>query len=276
LDAALGQYRGKQTGENSLFRALHPMLCEGDVVLADRYFSGWFDLALCEQRGVDLVIRKHQMRGTDFRRGFRLGKGDQLVCWRKPARPKWMSKAPYASLPEFLMLREVQVRVEERGFRTRNLVVVTTLYDPKKYPAAQIAQLYRRRWQAELNLRSLKCVLQMDHLRCKTPHRVRNEFYMHLTAYNLIRRAMATAAARAHTEPWTVSFKGALQTLNNLLPLLCADIPTNRWCETLLDAIATHDVGNRPNRIEPRVRKRRPKNYPLMNKPRADYKRYAA
>jgi hypothetical protein len=116
----------------------------------------------------------------------------------------------------------------------------------------------------------------MDHLRCKTPHRVRNEFYMHLTAYNLIRRMMALAAARSGAEPWTVSFKGALQTLNNLLPLLSADISTNRWCDTLLDAIAAHEVGNRPDRVEPRVKKRRPKNYPLMRKPRADYKPRAA
>ncbi len=225
---------------------------------------------------MDGVIRKHQLRPTDFRRGYRLGSGDQLVCWAKPARPDWMSEAQYASLPEFLMLREVRVRVEQRGFRTRNLVVVTTLYDPKQYPAAQIAKLYRRRWQAELNLRSLKCVLQMDHLRCKTPHRVRNEFYMHLTAYDLIRRAMALAAAHSSVEPWTVSFKGALQTITNFVPLLWSDVSTSRWCDALLAAIASHEVGNRPDRIEPRVRKRRPKNYPLMRKPRADYKPQAA
>jgi hypothetical protein len=276
LDAALGKYRGKQTGENSLFRTLYPLLRDGDVVLADRYFSGWFDLALWQQRGVDGVIRKHQLRPTDFRKGHRLGCGDQLACWHKPARPDWMSEAQHASLPTFMMLREVRVRVEQRGFRTQELVVVTTLCDPKKYPAAEIAKLYRRRWQAELNLRSLKCVLQMDHLRCKTPHRVRNEFYMHLTAYNLIRRMMALAAARTRAEPWTISFKGALQTLNNLLPLLCANVATNRWCDTLLGAVAAHEVGNRPDRIEPRVKKRRPKNYPLMRKPRADYKLHAA
>jgi hypothetical protein len=276
LDAALGKYRGKQTGENSLFRTLHPLLRDGDVVLADRYFSGWFDLALLQQRGVDTVIRKHQLRRTDFRTGRRLGRDDQLVCWSKPQRPTWMSEAQYASLPEFLIVREVRVRVEQPGFRTQELVVVTTLLDPEQYPAAEIAKLYRRRWQAELNLRSLKSVLQMDHLRCKTPHRVRNEFYMHLVAYNLIRRMMAIAAARVRVEPWTVSFKGALQTLNNFVPLLSANVTTNDWCNALLQAIATHEVGNRPDRVEPRVRKRRPKNYPLMCKPRDDYKRRAA
>lgn len=276
LDAAIGKYQGKQTGENSLFRTLHGVLKEGDVVLADRYFSGWFDIALLKQRDVDIVVRKHQLRATDFRTGKRLGQDDHLVCWSKPARPSWMSKNQYAALPDSLTMREVRVHVEQKGFRTRELVVVTTLLDPEKYPAAEIAQLYRRRWQAELNLRSLKIVLQMDHLRCKTPHRVRNEFYMHLVAYNLIRKLMAVAAFRAGVEPWTVSFKGTMQTTNHLLPVLSASVSTADWCEALLEAIATHVVGDRPDRFEPRVKKRRPKPYKLMREPRDNYKRRAA
>ena len=276
LDAAIGKYEGKQTGENSLFRTLYGVLQENDVVLADRYFSGWFDIALLQQRQVHVVVRKHQMRATDFRTGRRLGRNDHLVCWSKPQRPQWMSKDQYDSLPESLSLREVRVHVQQKGFRTRELVVVTTLLEPEKYAAEEIASLYRRRWHAELNLRSLKTVLQMDHLRCLTPHRVRNEFFMHLVGYNLIRRLMAVAAARADVEPWTVSFKGALQTTNNLLPLLSTSVSTADWCQSLLDAIATHVVGNRPDRFEPRVKKRRPKQYKLMNKPRDDYKKRMA
>jgi hypothetical protein len=276
LEAALGKYQGKQTGENSLFRTLHSLLQDGDVVLADRYFSGWFDLALIRRRGAHVVVRKHQLRANDFRTGQRLGKDDQLVCWQKPARPTWMSKEEYAELPASLTLREVRVRVTQEGFRTRELVVVTTLLDAEQYPADEIAKLYRRRWQAELNLRSLKIVLQMDQLRCKTPHRVRNEFYMHLVAYNLIRKVMAVAAARAGREPWTVSFKGTLQTIDNLLPLLATPISTDTWCDTLLEAVAAHTVGNRPNRCEPRVKKRRPKPYRKMTKPRQEYKKRAA
>lgn len=276
LEAALGRYQGKQTGENSLFRTLHTMLKEEDVVLADRYFSGWFDMALIRRRGAHVVIRKHQLRATDFRTGQRLGKDDHLVCWEKPQRPKWMSQEEYAELPESLTLREVRVHVQQKGFRTQELVVVTTLLDAEAYLADEIAKLYRRRWQAELNLRSLKVVLQMDHLRCKTPHRVRNEFYMHLVAYNLIRQAMAVASARAGVEPWTVSFKGTLQTLDKLLPLLDTKISTDAWCDALLTAIATHVVGDRPDRFEPRVKKRRPKTYKLMREPREDYKRRMA
>jgi hypothetical protein len=276
LDAAIGKYQGKQTGENSLFRTLHSLLREGDVVLADRYFSGWFDLALLQARGVDMVVRKHQLRFTDFRTGRRLGPNDHLVRWSKPARPEWMSKEQYAALPDELTLREVRVVVRQKGFRTKELVIVTTLLDAESYPADQIALLYRRRWQAELHLRSLKIVLQMDHLRCKTPHRVRNEFYMHLVAYNLIRQLMAVSAQEADVEPWTISFKGTLQTIANLLPLLSTTIATAEWCESLFAAVATHIVGNRPNRFEPRVRKRRPKKYKLMREPREHYRRRMA
>ena len=276
LAAALGKYQGQETGENSLFRQLHPLLEKDDVVLADRYFSGWFDLALIQQRGGDVVIRKHQLRATDFRKGRRLGKHDQLVTWPKPSRPKWMSREQYESLPDALTLREVRVLVKQRGFRTKVLDVVTTLLDAMSYPAVEIAQLYRRRWQAELNLRSLKIVMQMDHLRCKTPHRVRNEFYMHLLAYNVIRRVIGLAAYRAEVEPWTVSFKGALQILGKFLPLLDSGLSIQEWCDALLKAIAEHKVGNRPDRYEPRVKKRRPKSYKLMREPRANYKRRAA
>jgi len=276
LDAAIGKYQGKQTGENSLFRTLHGLLQAEDVVLADRYFSGWFDIALLQQRVVDIVVRKHQMRATDFRTGQRLGPNDHLVCWRKPERPAWMSKEQYEALPDQLTLREVRVVVLQKGFRTKELVIVTTLLDAESYPADQIALLYRRRWQAELHLRSLKIVLQMDHLRCKTPHRVRNEFYMHLVAYNLIRQLMTVSAQAAGVEPWTVSFKGTLQTITNLLPLLSTSIPTADWCQAMQDAVTAHLVGNRPDRFEPRIKKRRAKKYKLMREPRENYKRRMA
>jgi len=272
LDAAIGKYEGKQTGENSLFRTLHDVLTEGDVALADRYFSGWFDIALLLDRGVDVVVRKHQARRTDFRTGKRLGKDDHLVVWRKPARPKWMSAEQYAELPAQLTLREVRIRVAEKGFRTRSLVVVTTLVDAEAYPPEAIALLYRQRWHAELYLRSLKTVLQMDHLRCKTPERVRNEFYTHLLGYNLLRGVMATAAFEADRSPWEISFKGTLQTLKEFLPILLTSVPSQTWCEVLLTAVATHLVGNRPGRYEPRLVKRRPKPYKHLREPRRNYK----
>ena len=276
LEAAIGPYAGKQTGENSLFRTLHQTLSEGDVVLADRYFSGWFDLALLHERGVDVVVRKHQLRASDFRTGKRLGQDDHLVRLAKPQRPEWMSADAYAALPDELVLREVRVCVTQRGFRTQNLVVVTTLVDSAAYPAREIAELYRRRWQAELHLRSLKVVLQMDHLRCKTPHRVRNELTMHLLAYNLVRRVMALAALEARVPPWQISFKGTLQTLNQFLPGLTSCMPLDAGCQALVECLAAHRVGNRPDRFEPRRIKRRPKSQALLQRPRHEYKRLAA
>lgn len=276
IDAAIGQYKGKQTGENSLFRTLHDVLDSGDVVLADRCFSGWFDIALLFQRGIDIVVRKHQLRATDFRTGRRLGQGDHLVRWSRPLRPEWMTAEQHATMPAELELREVRIRVQQKGFRTKSLVVVTTLIDADEYPAEEIATLYRQRWQAELHLRSLKTVLQMEHLRCKRPDRVRNEFRMHLVAYNLIRRVMAVTAFESGASPWEISFKGTLQTLSNLLPLLATKQSTDAWCEALLQAVGTHIVGNRPDRYEPRRIKRRPKPHQLMQKPRHQYKRKAA
>ena len=246
------------------------------MVLADRYFSGWFDIALLVQRRVDVVVHKHQLRASDFRTGQRLGKDDHLVRLAKPQRPDWMSAELYEALPAELTLREVRVQVKQRGFRTRALVIVTTLLDHEAFPAREIAGLYRRRWQAELNLRSLKIVLQMDHLRCKTPHRARNEFQMHLLAYNLIRRVMALAAFQERVPPWQISFKAALQTLNNFLPSLVSSMPLEAGCQTFLSSVASHLVGNRPDRYEPRRIKRRPKSHDLLLRPRHEYKRLAA
>jgi putative transposase len=272
LEAAIGKYQGKQSGENSLFRGLHTALSEGDIVVADRYFSGWFDIALPWHHGIDIVIRKHQARPTDFRTGERLGKEDHVVLWTKPKRPTWMSPEQYAILPERLTLRELRIHVTQKGFRTKSLVVVTTLLDAAQYPPEEIAFLYRRRWQAELHLRSLKVVLQMDHLRCKTPQRVRNEFYTHLLAYNLIRGVMAAAAFPSGHSPREISFKGTLQTLHQFLPLLLASVPCGDWCKAMLQAVATHVVGNRPDRVEPRLVKRRPKPYKHLREPRQNYK----
>jgi hypothetical protein len=273
LEAVIGKCQGKQTGENSLFRQVHEMLGEGDVVVADRCFSGWFDIALLLQRGVDMVVRRHQLRHTDFRTGRWLGPEDHLTRWSKPIRPAWMSAEQYAVLPDELELREVRVRVSQKGFRTRSLVVVTTLTDTEPYSAEAIARLYRRRWHAELHLRSLKIVLQMDHLRCKRPTRVRNELYMHLLGYNLIRRVMAVAALQSGVCPWEISFKGTLQTISHFLPLLALEISIDAWCHSLLAAVATHRVGDRPDRYEPRMIKRRPKHYRRLRQHRHIYKR---
>jgi Transposase DDE domain len=271
LDAALGKYRGKQTGENSLVRTLEDAFTPGDVFLADRYFSGYFDVASWRQRGVDVVVRLHQLRDCDRRRGRRLGPNDHVIVWTKPSqRPAWMDKRTYAAMPATLELREVRVMATEPGFRSKVVVVVTTLLDARVYRAEDLADWYRMRWHAELDLRSWKIVLGMDVLRCHSPEMIRKEFWAHLLAYNLIRTVMAQAAEVNGCTPRELSFKGTLQTMTAFAERLLDANPATaadlyQW---LLLAIGAHQVGDRPGRSEPRKRKRRPKHYPPLNTPR--------
>ena len=151
-------------------------------------------VALLQELGVDLVTRLHQLRAADFQRGKRLGPGDHVVEWPRPAQPDWMDDATYARMPASLRLREVAVQVAERGFRVQSLVVVTTLLDPQKYAASELAQLYRQRWLVELDLRTIKSTLHLDVLRCKSPEMARKELRTGLLTYNLIRQTMLIAA----------------------------------------------------------------------------------
>jgi Transposase DDE domain len=272
LDVAMGPYKGRHTGETALFRTLHHHLHEGDVLLADRYFCGYFHLALVRQRGADIVMRLHHLRHTDFRRGRHLGPGDHLVSWHKPKqRPEWLDATTFARLPDTFPMREVRIRVPGKSCRSRAIVVATTLLDAQAYPKESIAELYRQRWHAELDLRSLKTFLQMDVLRCHSPAMVRKEVWVHVLAYNLIRKVMAQAAQEHQLSPRQISFKGTLQTLNAFCDGLRACTPEGltTLCRRLLAAVAQHRVGNRPGRLEPRAKKRRAKPYRLLNKPRA-------
>jgi len=274
LETALGRYQGKQTGENALFRRLWPELEPGDVALGDRYYGSYFDIAMLKQRGIDSVFRLHQRRGCDFRRGRRLGQEDQVVSWSRPGRPAWMDETTYRSIPETMELRQTRLHVGRLGFRTRVLVIVTTLLDCEIYKKSDLASLYRRRWHAELDLRSIKAVLGMDVLRCKTPEMVRKEIWMTLMGYNVIRALMVQAAKSHNRDPRQLSFKGGLQTLQAFREKLQQGSPAERQLlrTILLRSIAHDAVGNRPDRVEPRARKRRPKPHPLLTKPREQAK----
>ncbi len=234
-------------------------------------------MVMLKGRGVDTVTRLSK-RQADFRRGKRLGPGDHIVKWLKPRKPRSIDPRTYDSLPEFLMIRETRVRVEQPGFRTKTLVVVTTLLDADEFTKDDLAHLYRARWSAELDLRSLKRTLQMDVLRCKTPELVRKEIWTHVLAYNLIRTIMAQAARKHGIEPRSISFKGAIQTLEAFQPVIAMQgelAPAHRMqlYQQLLDAITVHRVADRPDRFEPRLRKRRPKHYGFLRKPRGEIKR---
>jgi hypothetical protein len=146
----IGPYQGKETGEPALLRAMMDRLHAGDVLLADCYFCSYFLIALLQARGVDPVFRQHQRRVTDFGRGKRLGPEDHLVTWERPARPDWMDEATYAQIPETLEVRELATRVTIPGFRPKQVIVVTTLRDARRYSKDEVAALFRQRWHVEV------------------------------------------------------------------------------------------------------------------------------
>lgn len=267
---AVGRYCGKETGEPALLRQVAGCLTPGEVVLGDRCYSSYFMVASLQARGVDYVGRQHQRRQADFRRGQRLGYEDHLIEWTKPARPAWLDEAAYQQVPDHLQVRELRVRVTRTGFRTRVLLVVTTLLTPTTFSKEEIAELYRCRWHAELDLRAIKTALGMDILRGRTPAMVRKELWMCVLAYNLIRSVMVAAAVCHGLMPRALSFTGALQAVNAFGPVLLLATATAQ--EALLDAlystICAHRVGQRPDRVEPRAVKRRPKPHPLLTIPR--------
>lgn len=270
VNLASGRYQGTETGEPALLRQVAPTLAPGEVVLGDRCFSSYFMLAALYMGGVAYVGRQHQRRKTDVHRGQRLGREDHLVCWQKPVCPAWLDAASYAQLPEQLQVRELRVRVSCKGFRTRVFVVVTTLLNPKAFTKADLAELSRLRGHAELDLRALKSALGMDVLRGKTPEMVRKELWMYMLAYNLIRVVMAKAAASAGLLPRTLSFTGALQAVNifGFALLFAATKARAPLLEAFYSTLVTHRVGQRPDRIEPRAVKRRPKPHALLTIPR--------
>ena len=278
LDLGICRYAGKGQGELSLLRRSWDLFRPGDVVLTDCLMCSWTELVMLKQRGVDSVTRLNKARRkADFRRGKRLDKDDHIVRWPKPPKPRSIDRKTYNSLPEFLTVRELRVRVEQPGFRTKTIIVVTTLLDSEEFAKSDLADLYRARWNNELDLRSIKITLQMDILRCKTPELVRKEIWTHILAYNLIRTIMAQAATKHGIEPRSISFKGTLQTLEAFQPLIAfqgqrgSSFRMNLY-QHLLDAIAVHRVADRPDRFEPRKRKRRPKKYDKLIKPRHETK----
>jgi hypothetical protein len=278
LDLGICRYAGKGQSELGLLRTLWDLFRPGEVLLADRLMCAWTEMVMLQQRGVDCVCRLTSHRSADFRRGQRLGSGDHIVKWLKPRKPRSIDAATYDALPEFLMVRECRVRMAQPGFRVQVLIVATTLPDADVFSKDDLATLYRARWHAELDLRSLKQTLPMDVLRCQTPELVRKELWTHVLAYNLIRTLLAQAASQHGLEPRSISFKGAVQTLEAFQPVMALHGEADAACRTtvyeqLLEAIASHRVADRPDRYEPRRKKRRPKPYDRLMKPRHEAKR---
>ncbi len=279
LDHRLGQ-----KSEMTMFRAMLDHFKPGDVALADRYYCSYVDIARLQQRGVHVVMRLHQRRCSDFRQGTPLDRNDRLVTWERP--PKWLasmgiSPEVFESLSHAMTLRMVRTTKAPKGFRSREIIIVTTLLDPDEVSADQLLTLYRDRWMVELNLRSLKTTLNMQVLRSQSLAMIRKELLMHLLLYNLLRLLMWEAARNHARDPHRLSFAGTLHRLQSLGPRLTLGMTdqaskANRdsimnW---LLTSIAGDVLPDRPDRFEPRRVKRRPKNYSRMTKPRTHYHRH--
>jgi Transposase DDE domain len=259
-------------------QAVHPSLHAGDVLVADRGLCSYAHLALLAQAGLHAVLRvgarqivdftpgrpfvKPSVRRTPAVKGIprsrwlkALGVHDQVVAWLKPKTcPSWLTRETLAALPDSLVLREVQYRIDTSGFRTREITLVTTLLDAETYSVSDLAGLYRQRWQVETALSQLKTTMQMDVLPCKTVPGVLKELTVFAIVYNLVRLVMCQSATLQHLSIEQISFIDALRWLGAL------------GTEVPLGALIVNPI--RPHRVEPRVKKRRPKSFPLMMKPR--------
>jgi hypothetical protein len=271
LDLAQGPCKGKETGEHALLRQLLTTLTANDLLLGDRYYSSYFLMATLIMLGVSGVFPLHHTRHPDFRTGTILGKKDHIVSWKKPAKtPNWMTREEYDAFPSEISVREVAVEIKQQGFRAKTLILVSTLLDAREVSKTALASLYSCRWFIELSLRALKETMGMDILRGKTPSMIRKELWVHLLAYNLIRRWMAQAAWCSGKAVATLSFKLTLQLLRAFDSFALLVTPEQR--DQIALSIASKTVANRPGREEPRRVKRRPKPFPLLQMARGLYK----
>lgn len=267
-DLAIAAYAGKGTGETTLLRQMYGTLKPGDVVVADALFDNYFLIWELRQLGIDVVAREAAGRvGTVTVQSRPDG---DVITWQRPNKPRGMTGEQYRRYPKAMAMRQVSVDARDKDNRVEQFEVVTTILDAS-IGGGQIGDLYERRWQGEVDIRSIKSVMKMDILRCKSPEMVRKEIWAHLLAYNLLRTVMAVAAAQSEVEPRKISFKGAKQAVTAFAPKIEAARPEDRGrlIDALLRAVAYHRVGNRPGRWEPRAHKRRLRHPTRLMKPRA-------
>jgi hypothetical protein len=267
------QLGNKHEHESQLFRKLLPRVRRDDIIVADRAFCSYAALATLTTQKADGLMRLHQMRKVDLRKGKVLGPMDRLITWEKPAqRPPGWGEAEFEALPDRLPVRIIGLHVAVPGSRTRAVTLVTTLLDPVAYPAEQLRELYAQRWNVELHFHQIKVALAMDVLSCKSPEMVEKEILIRLISYNLVRAFMQRAAHLHHASLDRLSFKGSLDTTRHFAAAIHAASSTPRRQDALiaemLAAIAFDPVPLRPGRSGPRARKRRPKNYHLLTQPR--------
>ena len=277
LDMKIGPHIGKGSGEGSLFLKIlmnSEFLQQGDILLVDRLYSSYLILGFCNLKGVDVVTRQlGAMKGEKLKSLKILGEGDRLVELKKP-HPANTTSDPelLKKIADTIILREITYYLQVRGFRTKKIVIMTSLLDPHEYPASEIATLYYFRWNCELDLRNIKTAMQMDTLRCKTPEMIEKELWMYQLGYNLVRASMAQAALSSSVKPRELSFKGTLQILNAFRPhyMTIADsVEREKYVQSMFQVMGQLRLVLRPFRIEPRAIKKRKSSYPNLKTSRA-------
>jgi hypothetical protein len=273
LDYAKGN---KHQHELRLLYKLLDHFKPNDLALADRGFSSYVLMAMLFLRNVRCLFRLHQSRPTDFRIGRRLGKNDRLLTWKKPLKkPCYLPRSIWKRIPDELTVRVLRFKLPVRGFRPDSVTLVTTLLDPKAYPAKDVALLYARRWNIELWFRHIKTTMGMESLRCQSPEMVGKELEMFLIAYNLIRTLMVQSSAIHDVPVERISFKGTVDATRQYSFAIAqarSKKKQRQLIAELLEVLALDQVPKRPGRCEPRALKRRPKPFALLNKHRRHFK----
>ena len=265
VDYAIGPFQGKKTVETSLFSNLIQSLCKQDLLLADRYYTSYANIALLTRQGTALVFRQQSTVKSDFSLGQHLGAKDHIIRVKKPKKKTvWISETAWAEISNELFIRE---------FSVKGTVYVTTLMDAKTYPPKALAELYQQRWQIEVDFRTIKTHMGMEMLRCKTTEMIKKEIAVHLLAYNLIRANIARAACLNDKEPRHLSFMAVVQLMRNTSSLCITLTGTalGKMIHPFIKAMAQTEIGQRTRQNQPRVVKRRPKSYSLMTKRRSEY-----
>lgn len=268
VDMAIAPHEGKGTGEGNLLRSMLGTLKSGDILVADRLFPSYITLAALQDRGIDIVSISHQARKVDFSEGVQLGENDHIVQWERPRQMKGLTPEQIESLPETLPVREFVIEIEERDGSKDVAIVVTTITDPT-VPQQEISDLYWRRWNCELDLRSIKQSMHLDVLRSKTPDMVEKEIFAHVLAWNLLRGVMTASAKRSGVLPRQLSVKGCMQAVESFTPAMMATNAGDVLYDAMLTTVSAHRVGNRPGRVEPRYKKSHPAWEKYMTKPRS-------
>lgn len=255
--------------ELALFHTLWPTLPRKAIVVADRYYGCYMELALLPQHGVDAVMRVNASRKVDFRRSHkRLGKNDAIFKWRRPSSCTWLSREERLAAPETQLVRVIKYKIRIKGIQPKTVLLATTLLDPEAYPAKDLAYLYGRRWQVEVNIRDIKTTMRMEFINVQSPAMVRKEVWMHMLCYNMTRSVMQQACKQAGASMAEMSFKGSLGIITSMAAALGTRVLTVVLYEQMLEGIARDRLKKRPHRSEPRAVKRRKKDYPMLTSKR--------